>query len=110
MGEIKYNDILNKTAEGVYDIYENNRYEEIINNCVEDYFKNITKIVVIKKEYGTEKRLEGIKFNLLDKDKNVVYENLSTDENGEIHLSNMIPGKYYLKETQNAPEHGTQPE
>lgn len=76
------------------------RYEEIINNCVEDYFKNITKIVVIKKEYGTEKRLEGIKFSLLDKDKNIVEENLVTDENGEIHLSNMIPGTYYLKETE----------
>lgn len=75
-------------------------YEEITNNLVESYFKNITKIVVIKKEYGTEKRLEGIKFNLLDKNKNVVKENLVTNEVGEIHLENMIPGVYYLKETE----------
>lgn len=74
-------------------------YEEISNNIIEDYFKNITKIVVVKKEYGTEERLTGVKFNLLDNNKNIVMENLETDENGEIILENMIPGKYYLKET-----------
>lgn len=73
-------------------------YEEIGNNITEEYFKNITKIVVIKKEYGTEKRLEGIKFNLLDENKKIVHENLVTNEKGEILLENMIPGKYYLQE------------
>ncbi len=73
-------------------------YEEIKNYFTEDYFKNITKIVVVKKEYGTENRLEGVKFNLLDSNKNIVHENLVTNENGEIMLENMIPGIYYLKE------------
>ena len=75
-------------------------YEEMVNNFTEDYFKNITKIVVIKKEYGTEQRLEGVKFNLLDANKKVVQEGLITNEKGEIMLENMIPGIYYLQETE----------
>ena len=75
-------------------------YEEISNSSIEDYFKNITKIVVVKKEYATEKRLEGVKFNLLDENKKVVKEGLITNEKGEIMLENMIPGKYYLQETE----------
>ena len=75
-------------------------YEEIENNLTEDYFKNITKIVVIKKEYGTEKRLAGVKFNLLDSNKNILKENLESNENGEIMLENMLPGFYYLQEIQ----------
>ncbi len=75
-------------------------YEDISNSITEDYFKNITKIVVIKKEYGTEKRLEGIKFNLLDSNKKIVQEGLITNEKGEIMLENMIPGIYYLQETE----------
>jgi len=53
---------------------------------------------IIKKEYGTEKCLSGVKFNLLDKNKDVVMENLVTDENGEITLENMLPGMYYICE------------
>lgn len=80
-------------------------YEEINNKFVEDYFKNITKIAVVKKEYGTEKRIEGVKFNLLDSNKNKIQENLVTDINGEIFLENMIPGKYYLQETETLEEY-----
>ena len=74
-------------------------YEESTSTIEENYFKNITKLIVVKKEYGNEKRLEGVKFELLDADKNVVKKELATDKNGEIILENMIPGKYYLKET-----------
>ena len=66
----------------------------------EKYSKNITKLTIIKKEYGNEKRLEGVKFSLLDENQNAVKEELVTDENGEIVLENMLPGKYYLKETE----------
>ncbi len=75
-------------------------YEEKDATLEEQYFKNITKIIVIKKEYGNEKRLNGVKFNLLDADKKIVKENLITDENGEIVLENMVPGFYYLQETE----------
>ena len=36
---------------------------------------------------------------MLDKDKNVVYSDLKTDENGKIVIENLIPGEYYIKET-----------
>lgn len=73
-------------------------YEEAIGNFVEDYFKNITKVIVVKKEYATEKRLAGVKFNLLDENKNLFKSDLETNSDGEIILENMIPGKYYLQE------------
>ena len=75
-------------------------FENAETTLTEKYSKNITKLTIIKKEYGTEKRLEGVKFNLLDEDKNIVKEELTTNENGEIVLENMLPGKYYLKETE----------
>ena len=53
---------------------------------------------IIKKENGTENRLAGVKFNLLDENKDIVKEGLVTDENGEIIIEKMIPGKYYINE------------
>lgn len=71
----------------------------------ENTLKNITKIEVIKKEYETEKRLSGVKFNLLDSNKNIVKEDLITDENGQIIIDMLIPGKYYLQETETLKEY-----
>lgn len=71
----------------------------------ETYSKNITKINVIKQDGENENRLKGVKFNLLDDNKNILKENLVTDENGEIMLDNMIPGKYYLKEIETLTEY-----
>ena len=39
-------------------------------------------------------------FNLLNENKEVVFGNLVTNTNGQIVLENMIPGKYYLEETE----------
>ena len=39
-----------------------------------------------------------MEFQLLDKDKNIVYSDLKTDNNGKIVIENIIPGEYYLKE------------
>ena len=66
----------------------------------EKYFKNITKLTIVKKEYGSEKRLAGVKFNLLNDKEEVIKEDLVSDENGEVILDNMLPGVYYLKETE----------
>lgn len=73
-------------------------YEESISNIKENYFKNITKLQIIKQEYGTNSRLAGVKFNLLDSEKKVIKEGLVTNENGEIILENMVPGLYYIQE------------
>ena len=75
-------------------------FEEVETSFKDEYSKNITKLTIIKKEYGVDKRLEGVKFNLLDENKEVIMEDLITNENGEIILENMLPGKYYLKETE----------
>ncbi len=60
--------------------------------------KNTTRIRIIKKEYGSEKRLGGVKFNLLDENKNIIYENLISDDAGEIEISKLLPGKYFVQE------------
>lgn len=60
--------------------------------------KDVTKIKIIKKEYGTENRLQGVVFNLLDSNKNIIKENLSTDVNGEIIIDKILPGKYFIQE------------
>ncbi len=73
-------------------------YEDATCTFSENYLKNLTKLTIIKKEYGTEKRLKNVKFNLLDNNKNILVENLITDENGKILLENMLPGKYYISE------------
>lgn len=73
-------------------------YEDSETTIGTNYFKNITKLRIVKKEYATENKLQGVKFNLLDKNKNIIKDNLITDENGEICLENMLPGLYYVSE------------
>ena len=40
-----------------------------------------------------------MEFELLDENKNIVYVDLKTNEDGKIEISNLVPGTYYLKET-----------
>ena len=40
-----------------------------------------------------------MEFELLDENKNVVYSDLKTNEEGKIEIENLMPGTYYLKET-----------
>ena len=63
------------------------------------YTKNETKIVIIKKDETGEKFLEGVEFSLLDSNKNEVYTGLTTNSEGKITVKNLLPGKYYVKET-----------
>lgn len=60
--------------------------------------KNNSKIKVIKQESENKKRLEGVKFNLLNVNKDFVIQNLVTNTNGEIIIENIVPGTYYLQE------------
>ena len=48
-------------------------------------YKNETRIVIIKKDQETGEILKDVEFQLLDKDKNVVYSDLKTDENGNVY-------------------------
>lgn len=76
------------------------KYEEQYTGLVQEYNQNLTKLRVIKKEYNTEKRLSGVKFNLLNENKEIILKDVVTDGNGEIVLINMFPGKYYLEEVE----------
>jgi hypothetical protein len=73
-------------------------YEDASGNTTDTYYKNETKIKIIKQDKETEERLENVEFKVLDKDKNVIYMNLKTDANGEIIINNLIPGKYFIQE------------
>ena len=74
-------------------------YEDGTGNKKVYYTKNDTKIVIIKKDGNGEKYLQGVEFNLLDADKNIIYTELITDENGKIEIDNLLPGTYYIQET-----------
>ena len=63
------------------------------------YTKNETKIIINKKEANENKSLEGVEFQLLDEKQNIVYTGLKTNKNGMVQIDNLLPGKYYLKET-----------
>lgn len=74
-------------------------YEEGEGIKTVNYTQNETKIVILKQEKGTSKMLEGVKFNLLDKNKNILYSELITNEKGETKIENLEPGIYYIEET-----------
>ncbi len=73
-------------------------FEDGKGNINDKFYKNETKIVIIKQDQETGERLSNVEFQLLDKDKNIVYSDLKTDNNGKIVIENIIPGEYYLKE------------
>ena len=73
-------------------------YEIEETSITEDYMENLTKIKIHKQEYGTKETLKNVEFQLLDEQKNILRNILTTDENGDIILENMLPGKYFLKE------------
>lgn len=77
-------------------------YENGNGNIEDTYTKNKTKIVLIKQNEETEEKIQGVEFQLLDENKNVIYTNLQTDNKGRIEIENLIPGKYYIKETKAA--------
>jgi uncharacterized surface anchored protein len=74
-------------------------YEDGSGEKSDEYPKNETKIVIIKQDGETKEKLEGVEFEVLDENKNVVYTGLKTDEKGKIEINNLIPGKYYIRET-----------
>lgn len=63
------------------------------------YTRNDTKIIIIKKDKTEEHLLEGVEFELLDGENNVIYTGLKTNSEGKITVENLIPGTYFVKET-----------
>lgn len=75
-------------------------YEDGRGEKSDEYPENETKIIIIKEDEETKERLENTEFELLDENKKVVYSDLKTDKEGKIQINHVIPGKYYLRETQ----------
>ena len=73
-------------------------YEDGAGTIEDNYKKNETRITIIKKDQESEKKLEGVEFEILDENKKIIYSGLKTNSEGKIVLDNLIPGTYYLKE------------
>lgn len=74
-------------------------YEDSTGSYKEEYQKNTAQIKILKQEKETKKPLQGVEFQLLDKNKNEIYQSLITDKNGRVTLENIEPGTYYIRET-----------
>lgn len=74
-------------------------YEDGIGRVQDEYTKNETKIIIIKKAQEEEIVLEGVEFELLNEKKETVYTGLKTNSEGKIVVENLVPGVYYLRET-----------
>lgn len=73
-------------------------YEDGIGEAKDTYFKNQTKIIIIKQDEKTKAKLENVEFEILNDKMEVVYSNLKTDKDGKIVVENVVPGTYYIKE------------
>lgn len=74
-------------------------YEDGLGNIQDEYPKNETEIIIIKVDSETKQRMKDVEFELIDSNKNVVYSDLKTNENGKIQINKLVPGIYYLRET-----------
>lgn len=74
-------------------------YERARGQILIDYKDCQSNITIIKKDEETEERLQNAVFNLLDENKKTIHINLVTDKEGKININNIMPGIYYLEET-----------
>ena len=73
-------------------------YDDASGETKEIYYKNETKVKIVKQDQETQERLENVEFNIFDSNKQIIYSNLKTNSNGEVSILNVIPGKYYIQE------------
>lgn len=74
-------------------------YEFTNASLKQSYQENITKIEIQKQDGDTQVPLVNGVFNLLDENKQIIYSDLTSNEQGVIELNYLLPGKYYLEET-----------
>lgn len=74
-------------------------YEEGTGSKKIYYTKNETKIIITKTDDKTGKKLEGVEFELLDKNQNKIYTEITTNKDGIATIDNLLPGIYYIRET-----------
>lgn len=62
------------------------------------YLENTTRIEIVKRDAETGELLKGAKFNVIDENKDIVYSDVTTNEDGIATIENIMPGKYYIQE------------
>lgn len=75
------------------------KYEDGNGSIQDNYIKNETKIIINKKDKETKKDLKGVGFELLNESKEIIKSGLVTDDEGKIVITDILPGKYYIRET-----------
>lgn len=73
-------------------------YEYESSNITVNYLKNSTKIEILKKDAETGEALAGAKFNILNENNEIVYSDLTTNDEGIAEIEGIMPGKYYVQE------------
>lgn len=70
-----------------------------------------TKLTIMKVDAATAEPIEGVLFNIFKEDKTtLVKENVSTNENGVIEVTDLEPGTYYVLEIQSPDNYKKQEE
>ena len=77
-------------------------YEDVDKEIIQKYEKNSTEIIIEKHDTETKELLKKAKFEILDNNKKII-RIAETNENGQMILSSLMPGTYYIREV-NAPE------
>lgn len=80
-------------------------YEELLGVDEDILPKNNTKLTIIKQETNSNKRIEGVKFSLLNSGNDIVFQDLITDKNGEVIIDGILPGTYFLQEIETKDEY-----
>ena len=80
-------------------------YEELLGVDEDILQKNNTKLTIIKQETNSNKRIEGVKFSLLNSGNDIVFQDLITDKNGEVIIDGILPGTYFLQEIETKDEY-----
>ncbi len=73
-------------------------YEMADTTLKQTYQENKTQIEIQKQDGDTKIPLKNGKFNLLDANKQILYSELTTNEQGLIEVQHLLPGNYYLEE------------
>ena len=74
-------------------------YEDGAGELKQQYPKNETEIIVVKQDGDTKENMKNVEFMLLNEKQEIVRQSLLTNEEGKIVIPNLLPGKYFLKET-----------
>ena len=72
-------------------------------SCIRNYDQNRTSILITKKNFDTNELIEGVEFEILNSNKEVIYSNLRTNIKGQIFIVALLPGTYYVREINTVP-------